>query len=81
MLMFLGGSAYDRSTYDIRDYLSGKQPHRQSNCETWKAQSSDVRRSNVSIGGERKGSPRAGVASLVISGTDAIKTKIQPRVY
>jgi hypothetical protein len=27
-LMLLGGSAYDRSTYCIRDYLSGKQPYR-----------------------------------------------------
>jgi hypothetical protein len=71
-LMFLGESVYDRSTYCIRDYLSGKQPHRQSNRETWKAQSSDVKRTNVSIRRKKKGSPGEGVPSLVISGTDAI---------
>jgi hypothetical protein len=71
----MGGSAYDRSTYYIQDYLSGKQPHRKSNCETWKAQNSDVRRTNVSVRRKKKGSPRVEVPSLVISGTDAMKNK------
>jgi hypothetical protein len=53
----LGGKCLQLSTCCIQDYLSGKQPYRQSNCETWKAQSSDVRRTNVSIRRKNKRFP------------------------